>query len=374
MVRSNPKITIVANTVWYLANFRLNLANALIDAGYMVTMIAPSGNDSKQLDTAGIRFIPIEMDNKGTNLIKDARLFWRLFILLRRERPAVYLGYTIKPNIYGGLACRLLKIPSVHNISGLGTPFINETWLTRFVRLLYRVGLGRATKVYFQNPDDHSLFNKFRLVDPTRCELLPGSGVDTHWFSPRPQNKSKRGTFRILLLARLLWDKGVGEYIEAARQLHDEGREVEFQLLGFLDVENRSSISRHTIEKWEREGVAHYLGSTEDVRSAIAQADCVVLPSYREGTPRSLLEAASMAKPIITTDVVGCREVVEDKVTGLLCQPRDANDLAAKIREMMGLPLDEIIVMGERGREKMIREFEEKIVIDRYLSAIGRLT
>ncbi len=372
VIRTKSKVIIVANTVWYLANFRLNLAIALIKAGYQVTMVAPPGDDSKKLVAAGICFIPVVMDNKGTNPVADMCLLWRLYALLSRERPAVFLGYTIKPNIYGGLACRMLKIPSIHNISGLGTAFINDSWVTRLVRLLYRVGLDKATKIFFQNPDDLSLFEKFQLVDSSRTERLPGSGVDTHWFAPTTLSESMNSCFCFLLFGRLLWDKGVGEYVEAARQLRGEGKEVEFQLLGFLDVENRSSIPRNIVEKWEVEGVVRYLGNSDDVRRVIAQADCVVLPSYREGTPRSLLEAASMAKPIITTDSVGCRETIVDEVTGFLCKTRDADDLASKMLKMMDLTNKERLAMGQCGREKMIQEFDEKIVIDRYLSVVEK--
>jgi glycosyltransferase involved in cell wall biosynthesis len=393
--RISTKIAIVANTAWYLANFRMNLANTLRSFGYEVIAIAPSGADVSRIEEAGIRFVPMPMDNMGTNPIRDTVLFLRLFETLRRERPAVYLGYTVKPNVYGGLACQLLGIPSVHNISGLGTAFIHNTWLTRMVRRLYRLGLRKAAKVFFQNQDDLELFLHHRLVLPAQTECLPGSGVDTRWFAPdvhhpRPleemENRNsllpgqtikgisvEHRPFRFLLSARLLWDKGIWEYIEASRQLISEGKEIECQLLGFLDVENRTAISRSSIEEWEREGVLHYVGATNDVRPFIAQADCVVLPSYREGTPRSLLEAASMGKPVITTDVVGCREVVEDRTTGLLCRPQDAKDLAEKMRRMVALTEENRIEMGRRGREKMIREFDEKFVIQKYLNVISEI-
>jgi len=369
------KIAISANTAWYLVNFRLNLARALQAAGHEVIAIAPPGEESARIEEAGIRFIPVSMDNKGTNPIRDLGLLLRLVRLLQRERPAVFLGYTVKPNVYGGMACRLLRIPSIHNVAGLGTVFVEETWLTRLVRGLYRYGMGRAAKVFFQNPDDHELFVRNGLVRAEQAEGLPGSGVDTEWFRPENLEAERAGApFRFLLSARLLWDKGIGEYVEAARALIVEGRQVECQLLGFLCAENRTAIPRKVIENWEREGVVRYLGSTSDVRPIVAQADCVVLPSYyREGTPRSLLEAASMGKPVITTDAVGCREAIDNGVTGFLCRPRDAADLAEKMHRMMEMAPTERFEMGRRGREKMVREFDERIVIDRYLRVVEQL-
>lgn len=365
------KIVLVANSAWYLANFRLNLARVLQDAGFEVIAIAPPCSDSARIEAAGVSFLPLPMDTKGTNPIQDLVYFLRLLRLLRQERPAVFLGYTIKPNIYGGLACRILALPSVHNISGLGTAFIRETWITRLVKILYYQSLKRAGCVFFQNPDDHALFVKLGLVRAEQTDILPGSGVDLARFSPRTlAERDNAAPFRFLLVARMLWDKGVGEFVEAARKLKAEGRSVECSLLGFLDVDNPTAVPSQTVAAWEAEGVIRYLGSTEDVRPHLAETDCVVLPSYREGTPRSLLEAAAMARPIITTDSVGCRGAVDDGETGFLCRPRDANDLADKMCLMMDLTHFARTTIGQMGRAKMERQFDEAIVIERYLDVV----
>jgi len=368
------KIALVANSVWYLANFRLNLARSLQDAGFEVIAVAPPGADSARIEATGVRFVPMLVGNSGTNPASDLLLFFRLFRLLRQERPAVFLGYTIKPNIYGGLACRILAIPSVHNISGLGTVFIRVTWLTRVVRILYRQALKSSGKVFFQNSDDHELFVKLGLVQAGKTQVLPGSGVDLARFSPPSVVESDSAApFRFLLVARMLWDKGVGEYVEAARKLKAEGRDVECRLLGFLGVDNPTAIPPETVASWEAQGFIHYLGAAEDVRPHLAESDCVVLPSYREGTPRSLLEAAAMARPIITTVSVGCRDAVDDGQTGLLCRPRDADDLADKMRQIMDLPQAARAQIGQKGRSKMERQFDEAIVIDRYMRAVKSL-
>jgi glycosyltransferase involved in cell wall biosynthesis len=366
---NNIKIIIALNTAWNLINFRSGLIRALVFHGYDVIAVAPKDAYSPQLAALGCRFVPIPIDNKGTHPGRDLLLFWRFVRLMRKERPDVFLGYTIKPNIYGSLAAYVSGVPVINNVAGLGTVFIKGGWLNWFVRALYRVALARSCKVFFQNEDDRHLFITDGLVDGALTDRLPGSGVDLKKFQPVPL--PGRHQIRFLLIARMLWDKGVGEYIEAARLLKSRGLNAEVCLLGFLDVQNPAAISKSQMDEWVAEGVVRYLGVSDNVREEIAQADCVVLPSfYREGTPRTLLEAAAMARPIITTDSVGCRDVVGDGVNGFLCHPRDASDLADKMERMIGMSHTEREAMGLRGREKVEREFDEMIVIDKYLAAI----
>jgi glycosyltransferase involved in cell wall biosynthesis len=260
----------------------------------------------------------------------------------------------------------------VNNISGLGAVFIKDGWLTRLVRGLYRLALSRSTRVFFQNEDDRQLFVEGGMVRFEQTDRLPGSGVDLAWFTPVPMPHNGERV-RFLLIARMLWDKGVGEYAEAARIVRKRYPQVEFCLLGFLDVQNPAAISRKQMAFWVEEGVVIYLGVTDDVRPYIAASHCVVLPSYREGIPRSLLEAAAMCRPIITTDVVGCRETVDEGVNGYVCQPRDATGLAEKIEQMICLSPDSRAEMGRRGREKVEREFDERFVINRYLEVIEQI-
>lgn len=367
-----PKVMISLNTAWNLVNFRAGLIRSLVAAGYEVVAVAPPDDYSPRLQALGCRFVPLPMDNKGTHPGRDMLLFWRFLRLMHQERPQVYLGYTVKPNVYGSLAAHALKIPVINNIAGLGAVFIQEGWLTRLVRLLYRLALFRSVKVFFQNDDDRALFISGKLVSEAITDRLPGSGIDLVQFLPMPL--PNKVPVRYLLIARMLWDKGVGEFVEAARILKKQGLQADFCLLGFLDVQNPAAISRDQMNEWADEGVVRYLGVSDNVREEIAQADCVVLPSYREGTPRTLLEAAAMARPIVTTDAVGCREVVDDGVNGYLCQPRDATDLAAKMAKIFSLPPNEREAMGLRGREKVERDFDEKIVIKKYLEAIEART
>jgi glycosyltransferase involved in cell wall biosynthesis len=375
-LKAKKKIIIVSNTAWSLVNFRAGLILALVDVGYEVVAIAPSDEYVPLLNNLGCRYHPLAMDNQGTKVGKDLLLLYRFFRILRHEQPVVFLGYTVKPNVYGSLAAHLLDIPVVNNISGLGSVFISNDWLTHFVKGLYKLALYRSVKIFFQNEDDRQLFINNGLVREELTDRLPGSGVNIEKFKDqdlRLSHQGKRG-FQFLLIARMLWDKGVGEYVAAARIIKRSFPKVEFCLLGFLGVENPSAISRIQMDEWVSEGVVNYLGISEDVREQITDADCIVLPSYyREGTPRTLLEAAAMSRPIITTDSVGCRDVVDDGVNGYLCRPRDTNDLAKKMKEMISLSQEERQDMGMRGREKVKREFDEKIVIDRYLQFIEEI-
>lgn len=367
--RVRGRVVIALNSVWNLVNFRSGLIRSLVAAGYEVVAVAPPDKYVTRLKELGCRYIPFSMDSQGKNPIRDFWLFVRFLGLLCYIRPSVYLGFTIKPNVYGSLAARVLGIPTINNIAGLGVVFSKSNWLTRLVRLLYRSALARSRRVFFQNEEDRLLFVSSEVIAASVSDRLPGSGVDLKQFSPVPL--PSQSPIRFLLIARMLWDKGVGEFVEAARLLRQRHMHAEFCLLGFLDVESPAAIPRSQMDQWVAEGVVRYLGVTDNVREDIAQADCVVLPSfYREGTPRTLLEAAAMARPIITTDSVGCRDVVDDGLNGFLCRPRDATDLADKMQQMLILSHDDRGAMGLHGRKKVEAEFDEQFVIQKYLQVI----
>jgi len=371
-VKHHFKILICANTSWNLINFRSGLIRAMVANGHEVIAVAPVDDYAALLATLGCRYVPMPMDNQGTRLGRDLILLWRFLRLIRSERPDLFLGYTVKPNIYGSLAAHMLRIPVINNITGLGAVFIRGGWLMCVVRWMYRIALKRSSRVFFQNDDDRQLFIRGGLVQAKITDLLPGSGIDLNRFTPwlRTIAQEDASKFRFLLISRMLRDKGVVEYVEASRLLRQRWPLVEFCLLGFVDVQNPNAISHIEIDTWVAEGVVNYLGVSEDVRTQLVTADCVVMPSYREGTPRTLLESAAMARPIITTDVVGCREVVDDGVNGYLCQVRDAVDLATKMELMLSLPPQHREKMGLRGRAKMEAEFDEQIVIKKYLKVI----
>jgi glycosyltransferase involved in cell wall biosynthesis len=362
-------VMIAVNTTWNLVNFRSGLIAGLLNAGHRVLAVAPPDKYIPELKKLGCRFIPLPMDNKGTNPGKDLVLFWRFYQLLSRECPDVFLGYTVKPNVYGSIAAHRLGIPVINNIAGLGSVFTESSWITGVVKFLYKRALSRSSRIFFQNEDDRVLFVSSGLVSFGITDRLPGSGVDLDKFVPQALPNGDR--VRFLLVARMLWDKGIAEFVQAARLLRQRGVQAELCLLGFLDVQNPSAISRRQMDEWVDEGVINYLGVSDNVSDVIATADCVVLPSfYREGVPRTLLEAAAMARPIVTTDSVGCREVVDDGVNGYLCKPKDAVDLAEKLQKIIDLGQAGLTQMGVLSRKKVEQEFDEQIVIDKYLKAI----
>jgi len=365
------KILIAANTTWYIQNFRSRLIAALIERGDQVTALAPRDGYVSHIEALGARHLHLGLDNDGLNPLSELGTLTHLTGLLRREKPTLIFTYTPKVNIAVSLAARLLRIPVVANISGLGRAFIIGGWLKTITLLLYKLALRHPYLIFFQNEDDRTDFIQAGLVNREKTARLPGSGVDLERFAPVVRSTNQHFVF--LLAARLLWDKGVGEFVKAARQVKSQYPETEFRLLGFLEVQNPSAVPRTAVESWETEGMMKYLGSTDDVRPYYADADCVVLPSYREGTPRTLLECSSMGIPIITTDTIGCRDVVEDGKTGFLCKTRDAGDLAEKMERMILLTPEQRAEMGKAGRAKMELEFDERIVIDRYLAVVDEI-
>ncbi len=362
------------NTSWNIYHFRAGLMAALRSAGYRIVSAAPKDAYTQRLIGNVDRHITLPMDNAGTSPLNDMLLFFRYYQLLRREKPSVLLSYTIKPNIYGALAARIVGIPVIANVSGLGTAFIRESWLTRVVCLLYRVAFRHVACVFFQNPEDRRLFIARRLVAAERAHVLPGSGVDLDYFSPRPSLRHAQEPFAFVLIARLLWDKGIGEYVAAARRVKATHPGTRFRLVGPRAVRNQTAITDAQIDAWVAEGVIDYLGEIEDVRDVLAAHDCVVLPSYREGMSRVLIEAAAMGKPIIATDVVGCHHVVDHEKNGLVCRVRDAAHLAETMERFLALAPEQRTQMGIESRAKAVREFDEAQVFSAYLSQMALLT
>lgn len=365
------RVAVVSNTAWYLFNFRLNLMLALQAEGYVVVAVAPRDIYADRILAVGIPFEAVAISGGGTNPVKELRSVFNLHALSKRKRFEVVLSYTPKGNLYSALACIALNTPFIPNVSGLGRVFIRRSPITWVVKTLYRLTFRRAQHVFFQNPEDMSVFVHAGLVRRDQAERLPGSGVDLARFSPAPQAGNPADGPVFLLVARLLWDKGVGEFIAAARQVREDFPRASFRLLGALGSNNPSAIPWPDVDGWVKEGLVTYLGPTDDVRPFLAAADCVVLPSYREGVPRVLLEAAAMARPVITTAAPGCRDAVVHGQTGFMCAARDADALAVMLRKFMALLPQERAEMGVRGRAFVERNFDEKAVLARYLSVVA---
>jgi glycosyltransferase involved in cell wall biosynthesis len=369
------RLVFVSNTAWSIYNYRQGLLRALRARGVELTVIAPRDTAFAALTALGCDCIDLPVSAKGTNPLADLRTLGALWRHYRRLRPDTVFHYTIKPNIYGSLAARLAGVASVAVTTGLGYVFIQPSAAARVARRLYRLAFRFPREVWFLNRDDHQAFVEHRLLaHPERARILHGEGIDLQHFAlttaptPRPGEEVV-----FLLIGRLLWDKGVGEYVEAARRLKVRWPRSRWQLLGPVGAANPSAISAAQVRAWQDEGVIEYLGEAADVRPHIAAADCIVLPSYREGVPRTLLEALALARPVVATDVPGCRETVDDGLTGLLCRARDAGDLADKMAAMVAMDAGARAAMGMRGRRKAEREFDEKVVIERYFDTLAAI-
>lgn len=370
------RVALSVNAAWNVVNFRAGLVRGLLQAGYEVVVIAPDDGHAEAVRALGARFTPIQLDRKGRNPLAELATLQRYRSVLAAERPHAYLGFTIKPNVYGSMACHRLGIPVLNNIAGLGTMYGGGSLSWFLARTLYKHALQRSARVLFQNDDDQNLFIQGGIVKPAQCLRVPGSGVDLARFAPTPlpcEAADAGAPVKFLLSARLLWDKGVREYVAAAELLRQRGVNAECRLLGLFDDGNPSAIPREQVKAWHDSGAIRFLGSTEDVRVPLTDTDCAVLPSYREGVPRTLLEAASMARPLIATDAVGCRDAIDDGRSGYLVRPMDAADLADKMERIVRATPGERAEMGRFGREKMASQFDEQIVVRRYIEELERL-
>ncbi|HFG2029732.1 TPA: glycosyltransferase family 4 protein [Vibrio cholerae] len=366
------KLIMVANTAWSVFNFRHSLIKELLRCGVELYVIAPEDKFSAKLTEMGCQVLDLPMQAKGVNPLADLGLMLRLLRHYREIKPDFIIHYTIKPNIYGSLAAKLAGIPSLAITTGLGYTFVNQNVVSQVAQQLYKFAFRYPKEVWFLNEDDRSVFLEHHLIEPDKAVLLHGEGVNLNHFVPSDKPQSDEN-IRFLLIARMLRDKGVCEFVEAARQIRQRYPNAIFQLLGDCGVPNPSVIGREEIALWEKEGIVEYLGTTDDVRPIIAQADCLVLPSYyREGIPRTLMEGAAMAKPIITTDNVGCRDVVLDGQTGYLCEVKNAKSLAQRCEQFLTLSDSEKQAMGNAGRSFMEAKFDEKWVIKQYFATLKK--
>ena len=376
------RVLLFANTEWYLYNFRRSLASALRDAGHDVLLVSPPGPYGERLRALGFRWDPAPMQRRSVNPVRELALIAWLRRFIVQERVDLVHGFTIKCAVYGSLAARWAGVPRrVNAVAGMGYVFTSGDLLARalrpVVRTLLRVALeGPDARLILQNPDDATLFRQARLVDESRVRLIPGSGVDCRRFTPVEPAVLAEGDgarFRVLLAARLLWDKGIAEYVDAARWLRSEGHAVDFLLAGDPDPGNPAAVPEAAVRQWSAEGIVTWLGHVDDMPSLLRSVQVVVLPSYREGLPKGLIEAAACGLPLVTTDVPGCREVVTDGVDGLLVPVKDANALAAAILRLQG-DADLRRRLGAAARVKAEQEFDERIVVGRTLAVYRELS
>lgn len=358
-MNARPRLLYLITEDWYFWSHRLDLARAAVAAGFDVALATRVTDHETRILKEGFRLFPIRLFRRSTNPMAELLSVLELARLYRRERPAIVHHVGLKPILYGSVAARVAAVPAVVNaFAGLGYLFTDEA---RRGRLLNKA-LGRALRlvlksvrstVIFQNHDDRDLLIKEGVVTREQSRIIPGSGVDVSTFNLRPP--SAEGPI-VMLASRMLWDKGIGEFVEAARRLKREGVSARFVLVGRCDEHNPAAIPAETVRSWVEQGLVEWWGHREDMPATLALATIAVLPSYREGLPKSLLEAAACGKPMVAADVPGCREILVHGVTGLLVPPKDAAALAAAIHSLLDDPSLRT-AMGVAARELVVRSF-----------------
>nr|WP_240692440.1 glycosyltransferase family 4 protein [Alloalcanivorax gelatiniphagus] len=363
-------VFLTSNTSWYLYNFRKSTIRALRDQGYRVVCMSPQDDFSFQLvNDLGVEYIALPMEGKSTGLMQELRSMLFIWQTFRRYKPVFVFNFTIKLNLYGGLLCKLLRIPFANNISGLGTAFIHDSWLFRRVRQVYGWINSRANHLFFQNEEDLVVFREAGLLGNTPVTLLPGSGVDLYGFAY--QSLPEDGVLTFVMIGRLIGDKGVREYAGACRILKNNGVPARCLLVGPLGISNHSAVSKEEVDNWHAEGILEYRGATNDVRPVISESHVLVLPSYREGMPRTVLEAAAMGRPAIVTDVPGCRQAVESGKTGWFCEVRNEASLAEQMRKITMMSRKEVSYVGYAARQRMEAHFSERVVVKAYMDCLS---
>jgi glycosyltransferase involved in cell wall biosynthesis len=368
------KIAVIENGLISTYTMREGLMVQLIHEECEVYILTHTNSFVSQVEKMGLKVVNVGSGN--LNPVKVSKYIYNIRAALKKIKPDVCLTFSIRPAIWGNLITRELKIPTITNITGIGPLFISKSLVYRTARTMYRKALNKTKKVFFQNYDDMNLFLERKFVKISVAERIPGSGIDYNKFKPIILKERDPDNFIFLFIGRLIKDKGIFEYINAARCIRKKFPNTVFNVIGPFWTQNlkRNTITQSQLQNWIDEGVIDYLGEKKDVRKFIAEADCVVLPSYREGTSNTLLEAASMGKPVIASNTTGCKEIVTDGVTGFLCRVKDEDDLADKMEQMILLPIAERDEMGKKARIKIIKEYDKQIVIDAYLKAIREAT
>lgn len=367
---TKKNLVIIENHIISANTVRQNLVKFLMESGFNVTIL--STGSPKELALAKNKgFNVIDVKSSNTNLFYAVKYIMKLRTALQQTRADVCLTFTMRPAIWGNLVTRRLGIPTITNITGIGPLTVSNSYAYKVARVMYKFVLKKTAKVFFQNADDRKIFLQNKFVDEKQTEIIPGSGVDYNYFKPMPPREIK-DKFVFLFISRLIKDKGILEFVEAASLLKQQNYNAEFQVLGPYYAQNlkHNIVTEKLIVQWVEQGIVNYLGATSDVRPFMADADCIVLPSYREGMSNVLLEAGSMEKPCITSDTTGCNDIVVDNLTGFLCRVKDANDLADKMKKMMELSSVERAAMGREAREIIKNKFGKQIVLDAYLQAI----
>ena len=357
-------VLVLTNKISGLHSFRKEVIKAIVDAGYEVYISEPDDDERvKYFESIGCHILKTTFNRRGMNPVADIKLMLNYRKMIRQLKPVAVLTYTIKPNVYGGMACRLTHTPQLANVTGLGDAIENGGWLKKLTVNLYKIGLGKAKRVFFQNQSNRELCISLGVANDESV-LLPGSGVNLqhHVMQIYPPDE---GIVRFLFIGRLLIDKGIEEYFAAARKLRAKYPNTEFQILGRVDGPYQQQL-----EELVKEGIVTHYGETTDVRPYFKAVECTVMPSYHEGMSNVNLESAANGRPAITTNVPGCRETVDDGITGFYVEAKSTESLAEAMERFINLPYSQKVEMGRNARKKVEREFDRQIVVDAYMKEI----
>ncbi len=365
-------IVFSSNSSWSVYNFRKNLLVQFVESGYKVTVVAPYSNYLSRFSTISIDIYEIAFHSSTKSILSNLKLIYDLYKVYKFLKPDVVLHNAVKPNIYGSMVCGVLGIPVINNISGFGSLLMSPGFSNMFARLLFRLSQRKVIKVFFQNSSDIEYFLGNGLVKQSQCELIPGSGVDIDRFCPKP--KKVNSEIKFCYIGRIIGDKGILEYINAIKILRKEYTQISFHVIGELYREHPTSINQKEVDEWVNSGIIEFHGMTDNIQDEYCKYDCIVLPSYREGLSKVLLEACASGIPAITTNVPGCRDVIEHGLNGFLCEPGDSEDLAKWMEKFTFLSHKEREIMGKYGRNKVVEQFNEQLVIRSYQRAVNSIT
>lgn len=358
----NKKIMMLVNHDIVIYNFRLELVERLINDGYEVYISSPYGERIDDLIELGCRYYPVNIDRHGINLFYEVKLIRYYRKILRKVHPLVVLSYTIKPNLYGGMAAKAFRIPYIANITGLGTAVENKGIIQKLIIMLYKIAFSRIHCVFFQNSENRQFFVDHGIV-PKKHQIIPGSGVNLERFTllPYPNNN----TVEFAFISRIMKEKGIEQYLQAATYIRNKYSYTRFHICGFCedDYEN-------VLNEYEKEGIIIYHGMVRDIKEILKEIHCTILPSYFEGMSNALLESAASGRPIIATMIAGCQETFDENISGFGVEVRNLKDLIDKIEKFLKLSDNERKEMGIQARRKMEKEFDRQIVVNEYIKQI----
>jgi glycosyltransferase involved in cell wall biosynthesis len=369
-------IALVANSTWNIYNFRLNVIDKLLAEGHKVVVIAPIDEylEYKEKYPKVKHYSLRTLDRDSTNPFKDLLLVAELVRKYKKIKPDLILHYTNKPNIFGGVAAKIARIPSIAMVTGLGYAFIHNGWIKTITTFLYRITGSIHKKFIFENIEDRELFEDLKIIAPEQGVSIKGCGVNTTYFAPYPNGVLKPGDEVIFtFIGRLLYDKGIKEFVLAAKSIKTKYPKVSFWIVGELDLENPATVDKEDLIEWTANDIVYYHGFQRDVRPFIAKSDCIVLPSYREAIPRTITEGMAMGKPVITTDTAGCREAVDVGKNGFLVEVRDVISLHNTFEKFIQLTSDERHKMGDAGRQKALNEFDDRKIANAIYQEIEKI-